>query len=248
MDPDSVTFNTIGMQFPAYFMSFAMAISGVFLPKATKMAVEKSDGGAFTAFFAQTARYQWMVLGLILLGFGFFGKEFVTLWMGPDFAVSYYIAIIIMCALALPLFQSVGLSILQAKNKHRFRSVVYFCIALLNVVLTWVLVGRWGVLGATVGTVISYTLGNIVIMNIYYHKVIGIKMGVFFKQLLKGLLPATLLCCPAALFLRLLPSGTWLWFFIKAGAFGVAYAAVFYFVGLNAQEKHMVCSFLKKSK
>ena len=60
-------------------------------------------------------------------GLTLFGKEFFIAWAGKDYFTSYYIAIILILPLCVPLIQNLGVSIMQAKNMHKFRSILLFC-------------------------------------------------------------------------------------------------------------------------
>lgn len=237
---------SIALQFPMYYMSFSNALSGVFLPKATKMAMTGATDRDFTDLMIHVARVQWAILGIMLLGFGFFGQQFIRLWVGDDYSAAYPIAIMIMTALTIPLFQSVGLSIQQAKNRHRFRAVLYLSIAVVNVILTVILVDRMGIVGAAVGTVISYVIGNIIIMNIYYRAKLGIEVGRFFRELCRGMLPATLIMLAVGFGLNFISVQTWGTLILKVAVFGLLYLPVFAVIGLNQKEKHEYFALLRK--
>ena len=108
------------------FMSFSTAISGVMLPKITKMEDRKASNEEFTKVFIQTGRIQYLLMALILTGFIIFGQTFINLWAGPGYESAYKIACILMIPLIVPLIQNVGLSILQAKNLYKYRTIIFF--------------------------------------------------------------------------------------------------------------------------
>ena len=90
-----------------------------------------------------------------------------------------------MIPVTVPLIQNAGLNILYALNRHKFRSVVYLCVAVVNVALTFWLVEGYGIIGAAAATCVAYVVGNILIMNWYYHKHIGLDIPLFWKNILK---------------------------------------------------------------
>src|SRR5690625_1827371 len=122
----------IGMTFGQYFITFSTAISGVFLPKITSMVVKKASGEDLTNMLIKTGRLQFIILGFILGWFIVLGRNFIILWAGPSYGVSWIIALIIMIPLSVVLTQTIGISILQAKNMHGFRAFAYLSIAILN--------------------------------------------------------------------------------------------------------------------
>ncbi|MDP4152158.1 MAG: oligosaccharide flippase family protein [Bacillota bacterium] len=238
---------SIALQFPYYYMSFAGAISGVFLPAASKMAARGDDDDRFTDLMIKTGRAQWFVLGIILLGFMAFGKQFLLLWMGDNFAQGYPIALMLMLALTIPLFQSVGISVQQAKRKHAFRSYVLLAMAVINVILTYIFVGMFGMIGAAVGTVISFILGNIVAMNVYYKKALNIDLKRFFTSISKGMLMASVITVLIGIVINMLPVGGWVGLGIKIAIFALTYLYVFGIVGLDKYEKEQYLGGIKRA-
>lgn len=85
----------------------------------------------------------------------------------------------------IPLVQSVCLSTIIAKNKHRFRSLVYLGIAISNVVGTWFLMQIMGVVGAALMTGIALIIGQGFVMNWYYWKKIKLNIPRFWKEVSK---------------------------------------------------------------
>lgn len=246
MGAASVAVYSIAIQFPYYYTSFAGAISGVLLPRATKMVANGDDNEKFTDFMITTGRAQWLIIGIIPLGFALFGKQFLYLWMGENFVKGYYVSLIIMISLTIPLFQSAGISIQQAKKKHSFRAVVLSIIAIVNVILTYFLVDIFGIIGAASATAFALILGNVIIMNIYYKRTIKLNMLRFYKDISKGLLISTVFMIALGLLLNLLPGSGWINLFSKIAVFIIAYLPVYYFFGLNQNEKNMYFGGLKK--
>ena len=175
------------------YLSFSTAISGVLLPKVTKMEANNASNKEFTDIFIRTGRIQYVVLALIITGFVLFGKEFIEIiWVGKEYTESYYIACILMIPLTIPLIQNVGLSILQAKNKYKYRTMIFIGIAVLNIAISIPLAKIYGGIGTALGTAISLLLGQGIILNIYYWKKIKIDIPKFWKEILKMSLPIVL--------------------------------------------------------
>ena len=186
-------------------------------------------------------RIQLLILGLILTGFVSFGQEFILLWVGSGYEAAFSVAFIVLVPLTIPLVQNVGIAILQAKNKHQFRSLAYLVCALLNVVISIVLVPTVGITGAAWGTAIGLTLGNIIVINIYYHRVIGLEIPRFFIELSQGILPILLLMLAVGAGInRLWGANSWLNLLAKITAFALLYAVGMWTVGMNTYEKRLI--------
>ncbi len=180
-------------QLNSMYLNFSTAISGVLLPKVTKMEANNASDKEFTDIFIRTGRIQYVVLALIITGFVLFGKEFIEMvWVGKEYTESYYIACILMIPLTIPLIQNVGLSILQAKNKYKYRTMIFIGIAVLNIAISIPLAKIYGGIGTALGTAISLLLGQGFILNIYYWKKIKIDIPKFWKEILKMSLPIIL--------------------------------------------------------
>ena len=180
-------------QLNSMYLNFSTAISGVLLPKVTKMEANNASDKEFTDIFIRTGRIQYVVLALIITGFVLFGKEFIEMiWVGKEYTESYYIACILMIPLTIPLIQNVGLSILQAKNRYKYRTMIFIGIAVLNIAISIPLANIYGGIGTALGTAISLLLGQGIILNIYYWKKIKIDIPKFWKEILKMSLPIIL--------------------------------------------------------
>jgi O-antigen/teichoic acid export membrane protein len=235
------------MRLVLIFMRFSTSLSEVFLPRVTKMVVNNASPDDLTDLMVKVGRIQLLVLGVILSGYLLFGQNLVGLWVGRadgsmDTYSAFLIGVIIMVPLTLPLIQNTGISILVAKNKHKFRSTVYFIIAVLNIGLTVIMVKRFGIIGASIATAIALTLGNGIIINIYYSRVIGLKIGRFFKDCV-GRLAVPILISSGLGYLILgflaVPN-SWLNLIMCCLIYLAVYFAVMWLIGMNSYEKDMV--------
>src|SRR5690606_9473672 len=134
----------IAMQFKTLYMQFSTAISGLFLPRASMMVANKASNEELTRAMIKYGRVQYFVMSFILSGFILFGEPFINLWAGAGYGDAYYIALIVIVPLTLPLIQNFGISILYAKSLQKFRSIVLIAMAVLNVIMTIPLAETYG--------------------------------------------------------------------------------------------------------
>ena len=236
---EAVTPFATAMQLVTIFLQLSTAISALFLPRVTQMVLRKASSKEMTDFLIKTGRVQFMMLGVIVVGFITLGNQFVSLWVGSAYSEVYYITLIIIIPLTVPLIQSVGISVLQAMNKHAFRSIVYLIVTILNVALTFFLVDIWGVIGVAVGTSACLIICNIIIINIYYHKVIKINVPRFFMGVFKGILPVIAITCLVCAPFMLINKNSYLIFACEGAALCAIYAAGIWFFGANKWEKSL---------
>ncbi len=236
---------SIAMQITQYYLQFSTGINGVFLPRLSKIAAISDDMMEINSMFMKVGRIQYSLLGLILTGFILFGQAFLTLWVGETMASVYVMTLVIMIPLTIPLIQNLGILILQAKNKHAFRSIVYVIIAVANVTISIPLAKRYGGLGCAIATGGCLFIGNGIIINFYYQR-IGIKVVEFFKEILKLSFPILFASICGYFFVKIFPSDGWITFLIGVFIYTCLYIILLWFLGLNKYEKQLINSFIRR--
>ena len=180
---------------------------------------------------------QFIVIAIIVSGFTVFGRAFINLWAGAEYADAYWVTILTMFPLCVPLIQNTGLSIIIAQNKHQFRSIVYLIIAILNVISTYLTVPTMGYIGAALCSCISYLLGQGLIMNGYYYKVVGIDIPLFWKNIFKlSIIPGCMLAL-GLIISNFIVIADWGTFLVGVLMFSCIYAILMYGLVLNDYEK-----------
>lgn len=240
---------SISGQIISQFLMICSTFSSVFLPTIIEKISAHESKKEINEFFTKASRYQFMLVGMIIISFIFIGKDFIRFWVGKDFEHAYYYTIIIMISLIVPMFQTTGYQILYAMNKHRVRSVIYLINALLNIIMSIVLFYLIGPIGVAISTAISMILGNTLLMNIYYKKVLELKLISFFKNVC--LRTGIAIIVTALLYFLLdiiLPDNQWI-FILKGSIATFFYSIAIYLFSLNKNEKNQIKKvFLKKIK
>ena len=189
----AVSIYAVGVKITTINQNFSTNISGVFFPRVTKT-LEETDGvKKVSNIFIKVSRIQLYILALILFGFVIFGKSFINIWLGKEYLSAYYIILLIITPAIIPLTQNIGISILQAMNKHKFRSVIYLFIAILNIAISIPLAQRYAGIGAAIGTAFANIVGQIITMNIYYYKVAKIDIPKYWRWFLNYMTPLCIL-------------------------------------------------------
>lgn len=230
----------VSSQLNNMYMNFSTAISNVMLPKITKMEDRKASNKEFTDVFVKTGRSQYLLMALIITGFVLFGKAFINWWAGPGYEDSYLIACILMIPATIPLIQNIGLSILQAKNLYKYRTIIFFGIAILNVVMSIPLTKIYGGIGTAMGTAVSLILGQCIILNIYYHKKVGINMIEFWKNILRMSIPIVFVALFGIGLNILIVSNSILILALKIILYSIVYVLIMWFFGMDNYEKDLI--------
>ena len=238
----------ISSQINNLFINLSTAISGVLLPKVSKMVAQNSSDDKLSAEFVKIGRIQYYFIFLIASGLTLFGKEFFSAWVGKEFVDAYYISLIIIIPLSITLIQNLGISILQAKNLHKFRSFLYVAIAIINVIISIPLAKYYGGVGAAIGTSLSLIIGNIVIMNIYYYKRAHLDIFNFWKNILSMTFPFIIPIIIIILFKNILVLHGYLSVVVYGLIYTLMYFIVSYIWNMNEYEKNTINKILKKIK
>lgn len=176
---------SVGCILNSIILSLTTGLSATLVPRTNKMVFEGASNTQLTDFSILVGRLQAYIVSLLVIGFVLFGRPFIHFYVGDSYLDAYWVALFIVVPNVIPLAQSVCLSIVIAKNQHRFRSLTYLGIAILNVIGTWIALNQWGIKGAALVTGLALIIGNGFIMNWFYWKKTGIEIIRFWKQVCK---------------------------------------------------------------
>lgn len=230
------------------YNSLVSVLSGFFLPKATRLVTKNATGEQLTDFVIAPGRYQAIIAVAVVLGFALFGKDFITVWIGPQYSQAYYVTLMLIVPVTIPLVENTAIAILNATLKRIFRSAVLVIMAAINVAVSIALVYFMGFWGAAIGTVLSILVGHVWLMNWYYKKTFKMNIGRLFQEIFRGILPmglaAALACLPAALWFKAGVPGL----ILKILLFVAVYGALLWRWGLRKEEKANFSSLLRRFK
>lgn len=241
-----ITMYSSALAIYSIYNSLISAITFLFLPKATRLVNKNASGKELTDFVVKPGRFQAVIAVACICGFALFGQNFINIWIGEKYHEAYWIILMLIIPVTVPLVENAAISILDATLKRIYRSVVLVIMAVINIIISIILIKPLGFWGAAIGTVLSLVIGHIILMNYYYAREFKMEIGRMFLSIFKGILPsgllASVLCVPVVLFL----DNTLFLFIIKCCLFIVVYALLLWIFGLNDYEKDIVIQTIKK--
>lgn len=229
------------------FINLSIAVSGVLLPKMSKLVAKNASNEEITKEFIKVGRIQYLIVFLMASGLVLFGKEFFIAWVGKEFINSYYIAIILILPLCVPLIQNLGISIMQAKNMHKFRSLLLFFIAIANIAISIPLAKAYQGIGSAIGTSLSLIIGNIIIINIYYYKKVGIDVIKFWKEIFKMTIPFIIPIIIIIIIMNFITLYGYKHLIVFGSIYTILYCITVYYLVMNNYEKSIIGKVLKKA-
>lgn len=184
--PAEITVYSLAGMLIIYILDFIRAIAFTFGPFATEL-YAKNQIAEMHNFFFRGSFLLYSLGGLIVSGLIVFGKEFFTLWMGPQYAYSA----VILGVLAIPQFFTtgarVGSSLLVGMAKIGPMAIAALCEGISNLVLSLILVRHFGLLGVAIGTLVPGLVNNLW-LPWYVSRVFKIKpISFYLRSMLPGL-------------------------------------------------------------
>lgn len=240
-----VSVYSIASKINSLYLMSSGAITNVLLPKIVEMEEKNDTNEDFSKIFIRIGRIQFLILAIVLSGFIIYGREFINLWVGSEYANSYIVAVILMIPVTIPLIQNIGINILQAKNKYKYRVMILLFASVINLIITFPLARRYGAIGSALGTAISNVIGAIIGMNIYYMKVIKIDILNFWKNILRMLIIVCIVSIIGLEIKKVIIIKNYIYLFINICIYSLIYISAMFFIVMNEYEKNLIIKPLK---
>lgn len=230
----------VAAQINSLYINMSVSVSNVFIPRINALVCSEKNNWKLSTLFTKIGRIQFFIQVLLLELYVFFGKYFISIWAGTEYHQAYAVGLVLLFSVTIECIQNAGNEMQRAKNLHKFRAIAYFLIAIGNILLSIPLCRKYGALGAAVGTAVSLIIGNGLIMNIYYHKKVGIDIISFWKSIL-SIFPALILPTAYGIIAnQFFPLSSIYMFVLQAGLMAVIYCGSMWFFGMNKTEKQLI--------
>lgn len=236
----------IAIQLRGIFFSLSTTMSNVFVPQVNRIVAETDDNKQLTELMTRVGRYQMILFWYLLGGFVLLGHFFVKIWAGEENVNAYWLALVMVVPVMIPLSQTLGIEIQRAKNKHKIRSLIYVLTAVVDVVITAVFIPKISYWAPAIGYIVSIVLGTGFFMNWYYHTRIGLDMMYFWKHQLPTIGLAVVVSLPCIVGTRLLPVNSILDFIIWGVIYSVLFGLGALRVSLTGEERAKVLGYVHK--
>ncbi|MEZ6020103.1 MAG: polysaccharide biosynthesis C-terminal domain-containing protein [Planctomycetota bacterium] len=193
MQGPDVTNYAMGNKVYEQFLALVFAVGTVAMPMGTKLHAQKDWEGLRNVFL----KWSKICTSLVFLVGGYIlilGPEFLQVWLDDYNPIMGQVMQLLMISffVFLPLY-GVGLPMLMAVDKAKGPGLGLLAMGLMNLVLSVVLVGPYGVLGVAMGTVIPNIVFGIVFLHLSC-KHMGVPMTEFLQYCLAA--PCLVCCCP----------------------------------------------------
>jgi len=125
-----------------------------------------------------------LLLGLpICATYLIMGRRFISLWMGPQYAISSGNVLIILTITHLfSLAQYTTGNILLGISRHKIAAYCHGIEAIFNLILSILLVKSLGIIGVAIGTAVPHLIVVVIIFPIVISRVVGLGFWDYIKQ------------------------------------------------------------------
>ena len=247
MTPEDVTVYSIAMTVYSMFSTIACLPMGMYMPAVAKNMRAGMRGKELTQSLVEPCRLNILITGLIVLGFALVGRQFIVILYGEDFLAAWCCALVVIVPMFFNTANDIVINVLDIMKKRHVRSIILMGTTALNLVLTIVGIKQLGMLGASLATGIA-TLLQVIILNIYYHKKIGIDILYLFREGFAGIIPSMLVSAAVTLPLLFLIKNVYLSFFVCGIVFILIFGCLYCILVASDSEKKMIFRFLNKQK
>ena len=241
----AVAIYAVAIQLQGLYNSFSNSICGVFFPRITSMVVHNQNED-ISELFIRVGRLQFYIMALILTGFITFGEKFILLWAGENYQDAYYICIMLFAPLTVPLIQNIGIYIMQARGKVKFRALLYLITASSSLLISIPLAKKYGGIGYAFATMVALTIDHIIIMNYYYYKKMNLNIKKFWKNIFSISYIPIILVGLSWLARKYIIQTSTFEYIILIILYIIIYLISNWIFTMNKYEKNLICSYLKK--
>ena len=232
-----VTLYSIGARLIKYFIDLVGSALGFTMP----MFSQYDGAGDYDAirekfiFMTKVGGYLSFLIGGGLI---IFGKAFIVRWVGLSYADAYAVMVILLIPSILETLQAPGWGVLFGLSRHKYFVYMNISEGIANLVISVILVKKYGIYGVAWGTAIPMILMKLFVQPIYTCKVIGLSLKRYYFKLMLPIVAISgmlLFTCWLFLWRHIVADYLTISFLVSIVIF--FYTATVYLVGFDRNEK-----------
>ena len=247
MSAAAVTYYSIPWTLAEYTKKVSMAISQTYTPATSET---HAIGGLenIKPLYLSGTKYMIIISNLLSIGMIVFGGAFIALWMGEKYKeLCETVLIILFVNQIFQGPQQISYSILQGLAKQKYYSYISMGVSIVNLILSILLVQKWGIVGVALGAAIPQILFHGLYVPWSTLKTINLSVREYIKETyIPSIIPSIILFITLyVVTIYFYPDS---YFKLLASAFICALIYLFFvFVFMfDINEKSMAINFLRK--
>ena len=233
-----VTVYSIASRLIQYFINFIVSAVGLMTPVFSHYE-SKGDYTAIREKFilvTKLSSYLSILIGGTLI---IFGKVFIERWMGKDYLSAYPLLVILVIPIVFALMQSPSIQLLYGISKHKFFTISNSVEGVTNLILSLILVRKFGLMGVALGTAIPMIIIKLFVQPVYTCKAIKLSVWKYHFEIILPILLKSLvgfICFWWIIKGLIIPN--YLNLFILISCEFVLFSTTVFFIGLSNLERN----------
>lgn len=241
MSAAAVTYYSIPWALSEYTKKISLAISQTYAPAISEKEA-MGDLDHIKILYTNGVKYMIIISNLLSVGMLVLGGAFIAIWMGPKYRELCETVLIILFINQYILGpQLISYAVLKGLAKQKRYSYMSMVVSILNLILSIMLVQKWGIIGVAIGAAIPQVLFHGLYVPWITLKILDMSAWDYFKKTyLLSIIPTFILLATLLLIREYQYPEGYFELLLSASLCTMAYLIAVYYFMLNSNEQVQV--------
>lgn len=230
----AITYFSIGARLVEYASYAVRSMSQIFTPMSSQFHAT-GDLVSLRRIFVGGNRASAFIVFPLCVTLIVLGKPIIEAWVGARYVAGYSVLVLLIIPRTLYLAQSTSIRILLGMGRHRVLASVLLLEGTVNLILSLLLVRRFGIVGVAWGTAVPLACTSVFFLPHHMCRILEMPLAAFLSRAYR--LPLVLSTCQAAVLWfvsRQFPSHTYFGVGLQTASGGMVFCAGAYWALLNS--------------
>lgn len=182
-DMKTTALYSIGESLVRYIQMIPKGLRGTILPFSSQLNVSSKQNELKKMAYFLPKYTVTFFLGVLLL-MTLFGREFIYLWMGPGYEVSYEIVVILLLSKTLFMSQSLLVHLLTGMGYNKYYGILAVVEVGLKIGISILLLKQFGVHGIALGSLFTFLITSVILVPSYALKMVNLDKIHYYSNVL----------------------------------------------------------------
>jgi O-antigen/teichoic acid export membrane protein len=181
LSASAITYFSIGSKLVDYSNNVVDSMADTFMPMSSHFDAT-GDTSRMRELFITGNRACALVMLPICATLIILGKSIIEAWVGPRYLSSYVILVLLIVPRAVYRCQGASTRILFGMARHKPLAIALLIEGIANLILSIILIRRFGIVGDAVGTAIPLLCTSLIFLPYYLCRLLGIRLREFVTR------------------------------------------------------------------